>query len=304
MHMKLALGPLLYYWSKEKVIDFYESVAVSPVDVVYLGESVCSRRRQMRLQDWEHIGQQLQAAGKEVLLSTQVLLESESDLTTLRRICSQNQFGVEAGEAGALQLLQSRVSAGLQVVAGPHLNIYNEDTLSWMHQLGVRRWVPPVEMSAAQLERLQALRPAGMQTEVFAWGKMPLAFSARCFTARHFNLNKDHCEFRCMEHPEGLTLRTREGATFLTINGIQTQSGLRQNLLEHVPHLQRLGVDVLRLSPQPEGMAEVLAAFDQARQGQVVVQPEFWQQQSCDGYWRGTAGMHRGAAALSLESVE
>ena len=34
--LKLALGPLLYYWPREKVMAFYEEVAASPVDIVYL----------------------------------------------------------------------------------------------------------------------------------------------------------------------------------------------------------------------------------------------------------------------------
>jgi collagenase-like PrtC family protease len=43
-----------------------------------------------------------------------------------------------------------------------------------------------------------------METEVFAYGRLPLAFSARCFTARHFNLQKDTCEFRCLEFADGM----------------------------------------------------------------------------------------------------
>jgi hypothetical protein len=53
----------------------------------------------------------------------------------------------------------------------------------------------------------QAARPAGMETEVFAYGRLPLAFSARCFTARHFNLQKDDCQFKCIEFPDGLLIR-------------------------------------------------------------------------------------------------
>ena len=42
--MKLALGPHQYYWPRQAMMDFYGNVAESPVDIVYVGESVCSRR--------------------------------------------------------------------------------------------------------------------------------------------------------------------------------------------------------------------------------------------------------------------
>ena len=50
--MKLSLGPLLYYWPKQTVEDFYQQALTSKADVIYLGETVCSKRRELKPRDW------------------------------------------------------------------------------------------------------------------------------------------------------------------------------------------------------------------------------------------------------------
>ena len=87
--MNLSLGPLLYYWSRDDTLAFYDEAARWPVARVYLGESVCSRRHLLRLPDWLQLADTLAAAGKEVVLSSQTLIESESDLKTLRQTRSR-----------------------------------------------------------------------------------------------------------------------------------------------------------------------------------------------------------------------
>ena len=72
---------------------------------------------------------------------------------------------------------------------------------------------------------------------------------------------------RCLDHPDGLALATREGEPFLVLNGIQTQSYRVLNLADALPDMRELGVDAVRLSPQPEHMDEVIAAFRAALDG-------------------------------------
>ena len=259
--MKIALGPVLYYWPRNTLFRFYDAVAGSAADIVNLGEAVCSRRHEMRLADWLEIGAKLRDAGKEVVLSTQVLLESGSDVSAMSKVAANGEFMVEANDMGAVH----RVAGKVPFVAGPHLNIYNAPTLAWMASLGAMRWVPPLEMKREDLAVLQQERPAGLQTEVFAYGRMPLAFSARCFTARHRNLPKDDCQFACMDDPDGLVLKTREGEEFLVLNGIQTQSARVYNLVDALGDMTAQGVDAVRISPQSNDTLEVVSVFDQAR---------------------------------------
>ncbi len=251
--MKIAVGPVLYYWPRERLDAFYRELAAMPVDIVYLGEVVCSRRHEYRFADWLETAERLAAAGKEVVLSAQALMESESDLKTLRRIVGNGTFAVEANDMGAVQLL-----AGTAFVAGPHLNVYNRPTLDLLTGLGAMRWVPPVEITRDTLRAVLRPRPPHLAVEMFAVGRMPLAFSARCFTARHHDRPKDDCGFACLEDPDGLALFTRDDEPFLVLNGIQTQSHRVLNLVPALPQLDELGVDAIRLSPQSAHMRELV----------------------------------------------
>ena len=264
--LALTVGPVPYHWPRQTLMDFYSVMADSAADAVVLGETVCARRRELKLDDWLGLARDLAAAGKQVVLATQTLIESEADLRLVRRLAEQRDFMVEAGDASALQCL-----AGTgPFVLGPHINIYSRPALLEHAALGAVRWVAPIELSLHALALINspsyAVRDTTgrpIATELFAFGRLPLAYSARCFTARHHRLNMDDCEFRCLENADGLLLSSSEQQPFLVINGTQIQSAATQCLIGEGTALRAAGVSRLRLSPGSRGFVDVIRFFDQ-----------------------------------------
>jgi collagenase-like PrtC family protease len=293
MPMKLALGPIPYFWPLERVRAFYHKVAEWPVDIVYVGETVCAKRRALSFDAWLRVADELSEAGKEVVLSTLALMDAESSLAMLERICANGRYRVEANDMAAVRLL----SGNAAFIAGPHVNCYNNETLSLLAQCGACRWVAPMELPGSTVAELLRQRPPGLQAEVQAFGRMPLAFSARCFTARAHDLPKDQCDFCCGEYPDGLAVETQEGQALFTINGIQIQSATLCNLAGALVDFEAYGVDVMRIAPLAQGTELAVDAFRAVVDGQLS--PEAADEKLAslspaglsDGYWNGTSGM-------------
>jgi collagenase-like PrtC family protease len=299
MTMKLSIGPITYFWQRAEVLNFYQQAADSAADIIYLGEVICSKRRLVKSEDWVAIGNELKQSGKEVILSSLTLLEAASEMSSLKKLCENDDFLVEANDISAVQFL---ATAGRSFVTGPSVNIYNSRSLSLLAAKGLKRWVLPVELGLEPLKDLQAARPDNVETEVFALGRLPLAYSARCYTARSHNLPKDDCRFKCIDYPDGSLLKTREDQPFLILNGIQTQSALTHQVLDKLPELETLGVDVLRISPQANHTMEIIDIFDSARNGSdlAVLGEELINLLplgACNGYLVEQAGMHLGQEA-------
>jgi collagenase-like PrtC family protease len=295
--MRLALGPVAYLWPAAVLQCFYARVADWPVDVVYLGEVICAKRRELSLDGWLELAEGLRAAGKEVVLSSLALIEAASEAGALERLARNQRFPVEANDMAAVHLLE-----GGGFVVGPHVNVYNAETLHLLRECGATRWVPPVELSRHTLASLQSARPDGLETELFAFGRLPLAFSARCFTARAHNVGKDQCELRCGDYPDGLPVDTQEGARLFAINGIQLQSASPCNLIGELEAIRDIGVDLLRISPVSEGTGDVVRTFRDAVDGMLdateasgVLARQLGPAWS-NGYWHGEPGMSPGTA--------
>ncbi|EJJ26286.1 ubiquinone anaerobic biosynthesis protein UbiV [Rhizobium sp. CF142] len=262
--MKLTLGPLQYLWPSERWRDFYFEIAdEAPVDVVVIGETICSKRLHFMEAELAVVIERLEAAGKEVRLSTLALVTLEREANYQRALALEDVRLIEANDLSALYLLKGRPHA-----VGPFINVYNAASARVLASNGATTICLPPELPASSVAAIARSCP-DLELEVFAFGRMPLAISARCAHARSKGRTKDNCQFVCQEDPDGMTVKTISGQPFLALNGVQTLSHTCQALLECPDEWKVWGVGSLRLSPQTCDMVEVSSTFRRMLNGEI-----------------------------------
>ena len=255
MKARLSLGPVLFNWPPEQWRDFYFRVAdEADVDAVHVGEVVCSKRQPFVAPHFAAVIDRLRRAGKEVVYSSLALVTNERDAGQMRELCAEGGLTVEINDIGLLRVVGDRPH-----VIGPLINIYNEGTLAYLAGQGAVRACLPPELPLSSIDRLATVKKIAV--EVFTFGRMPLAISARCFHARAHHLHKDGCQFVCGNDPDGLVVETLDRKPFLAVNGMQVMSYSCCNLLGDLAALRKAGVGWFRLSPMSADMVVVAQVF-------------------------------------------
>lgn len=245
MTMQLTLGPVLYHWQPERWRDFYFRIAdEAPVDTVVVGEAVCSKRTPLKQDHIPAVVERLESAGKRVLHASLILVSLPRERRQTRELMQAAEAEVEINDLTCLASLDGRAFA-----VGPFVNVYNEAAAGFLAARGASRICLPPELPLPAVASIAAALPQ-VAIEVLAFGKVPLAISARCYHARAHKLTKDNCRFVCEQDPDGMPVATLDGVGFLSVNGVQTLSHGCASLLRDVSTLRHAGVTALRLSPQ------------------------------------------------------
>lgn len=289
------MGPILFHWGAEDKLAFYQRIANAPVDDVYLGEVICSKRAPFFEKHYDEVAGALTKAGKQVVFSTlaEVMLKRERHM--IAGFCTLEDFPLEINDSSALWHLKDRPYR-----VGPLMNVYNEDTMAYLAARGAVHFSLPPELPRDSVAILAAkAKELGATTEVQVFGRLSLALSARCYHARAHGRIKDNCQFVCEQDPDGMPLNTLDNQEFLSVNGIQTLSHNYLNLIGELQDLQDMGVTHFRLSPHTVDMGAVAGVFRAVLDGRTNVQDGFAQLDELDipapfanGFWHGQAG-HR-----------
>lgn len=253
------MGPVLFNWPADKWADFYARLAdKAPIDVVYFGEVVCSKRMPFYVGAIADAIDRLQKGGKTVVLSTLASITLMRERKECADLVRCGSYEIEVNDLTALEHCET----GRRFYVGPYVNVYNEGTLKFLADIGARSVCLPPELPFASVETLAAAaRSLSVECEVWAFGRIPLAISGRCYHARIDGLTKDSCLFGCARDSDGLAVETLNKKGILAINGVQTMSHTYCNIVTHVDRLAAAGVTSLRLSPHSCDMVAVSQVF-------------------------------------------
>lgn len=298
--MKLTLGPVLFNWPPPVWRDFYARIAdEAPVDRVCIGEAVCAKRSPFRTDALPRAIERLELAGKEVVLTTLAMPTLKRELEQIAAQAA-GPHRIEANDMATVALLR-----GKDHVLGPLNNIYNEAALAEVIRNGATTVCLTPELPLHSVEVLTAHR-GHAEIELFAFGRPPLAISARCYHARAHGLTKDACRFVCQRDPDGLDVDTLNHQMFLAINGMQVMGNSVHTVGPEIARLRKAGVSRLRLSPQSCDMVAVAKLYDQIIQERIEASELLERIAAlslpgpiCNGYLHGRAG----AAFVSPESL-
>lgn len=253
----LTLGPIYYLWKPEKWRDFYFRIAdESPIDCVSIGETICSKRIHFNEKLVDEVITRLQGAGKKIYYSTLALVTLDRERKLIQQIIKHAKSLIEANDLSTIGLLD-----GQEYTIGPLINVYNAATARFFANRGAKSICLPPELPFSSIHAIAKEVRDRVPIEVFSFGRLPLAISARCAHARAKGFVKDNCQFVCGEEPNGLAIRTLDGKDFLNLNGVQTLSYSCQVLSDAIEELIAAGVSRFRLSPQDCDMVEVAKVF-------------------------------------------
>jgi len=287
--MKISLGPAPFNWGIEKLRQFYQEMAETTLDTIFIGEVFCEKRNTLTLEELEGLILPLRRKGKEVYFSTGTLITDNSQWKRLLQR-SEMECGIEANTIGIVPHHQG----ARKIVAGPFLNLYHHRSVQFLERFNLTSVVLPFELSQRSIKSI--ISKVKIPIEVVAYGNLPLGVSWRCYIARSHGLSVKQCQFKCMNYPRGIMAENLDGNPLFLINGPYILSAKKRCLIRELEQLKTMGVASIRIMPQYENTSEVVNIFHQTMNHHLNPQDAFQQLFSLaqssltNGWFYGEAG--------------
>ena len=242
--MKISIGALAGNWTRTATMAFYDAVALSPVDIVYIGTAIHSPLAGLRKRDCLAVARELAAGGKEVVLSVRAAA-GEGDADSFNAWIADCTLPVEVSDARTLQMLSGKVP----LVIGAGVPCASAETLAELVGLGAKRWVTPAVCKGEVVKVLAYA--AGAHCEI----------EQAVLSPRHFS----RWQRRVEDCPY-------EGSPMHGMPGCDRETSLKRDEPDWAADLKMLwtaGVEILRVTPRHVRDVEVSQILCELVRGEV-----------------------------------
>ena len=159
--MKISIGAIAGSWTRSAAMAFYDAVALSSVDIVYVGTMIHSPQTGLQQRDCLAVARELAQGGKEVVLSVRAN-EGERDAEGASLWVADGPLPVEVGDMRTFHLLAGKVP----LVIGTGLPCGDAMTLGQLVGLGAKRWAMPAVCRGEFMKAISYAGDAGCEIEL------------------------------------------------------------------------------------------------------------------------------------------
>jgi O2-independent ubiquinone biosynthesis protein UbiV len=242
--VKISIGALAGNWTRSRTMAFYDAVALSSADIVYIGSTINSATAGLQKRDCLAVARELAAAGKEVVLSVRAAA-GELDADSSSAWIADSTLPVEVSDVRTLQMLAAKVP----LVIGKGVPCASRATLMQLVGLGAKRWVTPAVCRGEVVNMLTYAGDAGCEIE------QPV------LSPRHFS--RWVCRVEACPY---------EGWAMYGMPGCDREASLETpdpDWGRDLKMLRTAGVAILRVTPRHVRDVEVCQALGELMRGEV-----------------------------------
>ncbi len=263
--------------------DSFKAAMKNGADAVYMGGQQYNARQSAQNFD----DKQLQAAvvyahlrDKKVYVTVNTLIDNGEFAEVLDYLYKLQQIGVDAIIIQDMGLLAAarQVLPDLRLHASTQMTMHNQEGVTLLRDLGVKRIVLARELSAAEISSIVREVP-GVELEVFVHGALCYSYSGQCLFSSMIggrSGNRGRCAQPCRLAYE-LYSQNDKHKINLPAQGKYLLSPADLCLVEYLPELQAAGVSSLKIEgrmKRAEYVAVVTKAYRQALDS-LAANPEF-----------------------------
>ncbi|RQH06954.1 hypothetical protein [Paraburkholderia dinghuensis] len=280
--MKISIGAIAGNWTRSATMAFYDAVALSSVDIVYIGTTIHSALGGLQKRDCLAVARELIAGGKEVVLSVRAAADEWAAEGSHAWIADCT-LPVEVSDTRTLQMLAGKVP----LVIGSGVQCKDLTTLTQLVALGAKRWVTPAICRGEVVKVLTFAADAACEIE------QPV------LSPRHYSrwaCRVDDCPY--------------EGWPIHGLPGCDREASLESPDPDWVHDLKMLrtaGVSIMRVTPRTVRDVEVSQILGELVRGEVDAQEAYARYVEASGQppaqmttapnpWRGRLTHPAGAA--------